>query len=155
MPNCQRCGAINEYKQKFCEKCGYPLKETTLLNAWIWQKHSRDLQWRRVRLGIVPTQEMAQMYSVCLRWADAVVLSEGKVLIIEAKLRPSPGAIGQLEFYKKLFGVTPEFSAYWSWPIELVLLTGIMDLEILAACQEKMITFELFTDKDITDTFKR
>ena len=87
-----------------------PMKESDMLNAWLWEKHREDLQWRRVRLGPIPSKAMARMYMTMLRWADAVIVQDGIVYIVEAKLRPGPGAIGQLELYKKLFGNTLEFT---------------------------------------------
>jgi len=107
----------------------------------MWNKHRDDLQWRRVRLGMVPTQEMARMYSVVLRWADAIYIHEGKVHIVEAKLKVSPGAIGQLEHYAELFRRTPEFSQYHSLPIQLVLLTPHLDMEMVELCSRKGIAY--------------
>jgi hypothetical protein len=122
-------------------------KESDLVNKWLWEFHPTSLQWRRVRLGIVPTKEMANMYMVLLRWADAVFIEDGKVYIVEAKLRPNAGAIGQLEHYKMLFGRTPEFNAYWNYPIELILLTNYMDLEIVELCSMKGIKYEFYQPK--------
>jgi len=128
------------------------MKETDLLNAWLWEKHRTDVQWRRIRLGVMPTKELARMYSVIMRWADAIVLKDGVVLIIEAKVRPKPEPIAQLELYKKLFLQTPEFSAYKNWPIRLILLTSTLDLNIVEFCSEKDIEYEMFTIDDVNRT---
>ena len=119
-----------------------------MVNAFLWIKYKTDPQWKRVRLGVLPTKFLARAYKVILRWADAIVLHDGRVKIIEAKLRPDPTAIGQLEFYKKLFRVTPEFSAYKNWPIDLVMLTARSDLQMIEHCSDKGIEFELFTEDD-------
>ena len=124
------------------------IKESDLVNKWLWEFHPTALQWRRVRLGIVPTKEMANMYMVLLRWADAIFIENGTVHIVEAKLRPNAGAIGQLEHYKLLFGRTPEFNQYWNWPIELILLTSFMDLEIVELCSNKGIKYEFYQVKE-------
>ena len=105
-------------------------KESILLTKYLAEFHRTHLQWKRVRLGIPANPEEAKYLSVCLRWADAVVIDEGFVIIIETKLRPDLGAIGQLEGYKELFKVTPEFIAYENWPIKLVLVSPIMDFAI-------------------------
>ena len=128
------------------------MKETDMLNAWLWEKHREDLQWRRVRLGVLPTKALARMYMTMLRWADAIVVKEGIVYIIEAKLRPSPGAIGQLELYKKLFANTLEFTQYREYPIQMVLLASIPDLAIAELCSEKDIIFEIFSQEDVNRT---
>jgi len=124
------------------------LKESELVNKWLWEFHPSSIQWRRVRLGIVPDKELAREYMVILRWADAVFIENGTVYIVEAKLRPNAGAIGQLEHYKMLFGRTPEFSQYWNYPIELILLTNYMDLEIVELCSQKGIKYEFWQLKE-------
>ena len=124
------------------------IKESDLVNKWLWEFHPTSIQWRRVRLGIVPGKEMAKEYMVILRWADAVFIEDGQVNIVEAKLRPDAGAIGQLEHYKMLFGRTPEFSQYWLYPINLILLTSYMDLEIVELCSQKGIRYEFYQIKE-------
>jgi len=125
------------------------MKESDLLNAWLWEKHRQDLQWRRVRLGVLPTKELARAYMTLLRWADAIVVKEGVVLIVEAKLRAEPGAIGQLELYGKLFRNTLEFSQYKDWPVKLVLLSAVPDLQMAELASEKDIAFEVMTQNEI------
>ena len=124
------------------------LKESELVNKWLWEFHPTSLQWRRVRLGVVPDKDIARAYMVILRWADAVFVENGVVTIVEAKLRPNAGAIGQLEHYKMLFGRTPEFSQYWNYPIELVLLANYMDLEIVELCSKKDIKYVFYQPKE-------
>lgn len=121
------------------------MKESEFLKIWLWNEHRSDVQWRRVRLGVVPDKQFARMYMVTLRWADAIVLKDGKVLIVEAKLNAAPGAIGQLELYKELFLQTPEFSAYKNWPIELVFLTPAVDLALVELCSKKGIVYEHYS----------
>lgn len=125
------------------------MKESEMLNAWLWEQHRDDLQWRRIRLGVLPTKELARMYMTILRWADAIVISDGVVYIIEAKLRSSPGALGQLDLYEKLFKVTPEFSAYKDWPIKKMLLTAEPDLNMIELCSEKGVLYEVFTEEQV------
>ncbi len=125
------------------------LKETELLNAWLWDKHRTDVQWRRVRLGVLPTKELARMYMTILRWVDAIYLDRGVVYIVEAKLRAEPGALGQLDLYEKLFKQTPEFTAYKEWHIQKVLLTAVMDLNMAELSSEKDVEYELYTLADV------
>ena len=93
--------------------------EAKMVNRWLATFHRTAPQWTRVRLGQVANKEEANLYKVILRWADAIFLEDGEVNIVEGKLRPEPGALGQLEAYRDLFRVTPEFSAYESWPINM------------------------------------
>ena len=119
-------------------------KETELLNSWLWDKHKTDLQWKHQRLGEWPSKEEARMYSVLLRWVDAIVIKDNVVYIIEAKLRPKADAIGQLDLYERLFRKTPEFKKYWGYPIKKVLLTQELDKEIKALCDDKGIIYEIY-----------
>ena len=127
-------------------------KETDLLNAWLWEKHRMDVQWRRVRLGVLPTKELARMYMTILRWVDAIYLKDGVVYIVEAKLRAEPGALGQLKLYAKLFKQTPEFDQYKEWHIQKVLLTAVMDLNMAELASDEDIEYELFTLEDVNKT---
>lgn len=128
------------------------MKETDMLNAWLWEKHRTDTQWRRVRLGVLPTKELARIYMTLLRWVDAIYLKAGVVYIVEAKLRADPGALGQLDLYEKLFRQTPEFDQYKTWPIQKVLLTSVMDLNMAELCSEKDVEYEMFTLEDVNKT---
>lgn len=119
-------------------------REYALLNAWLWDLHANHLQWRRVRLGPLPTKELARMYSVLQRWADAILIVDDIVWIVEAKVRPNFGAIGQLEGYAGLFPRTPEFTAYKDWPVQLVLLTMLTDMTIVDMCNKKGIRYEVY-----------
>ena len=127
------------------------MKESEMLNAWLWEKHREDVQWRRVRLGVLPTKAMARMYMTLLRWADAIIVKDGVVYIVEAKLRPAPGAIGQLELYNELFHNTLEFTQYKNYPVKLLLLCSIVDLAIAELCSKKGIIFEIFSEKEVNE----
>lgn len=120
------------------------MKESELVNRWLWKFHKDALQWRRVRLGAVPTKEMAQLYKVILRWCDAIFIENGTVNLVEAKIRPTAGAIGQLDHYAILFRKTPEFKEYWNYPLKKILLTMTEDLEIRELCKARGIDFVLF-----------
>ena len=128
------------------------MKESNLLNAWLWEKHREDLQWRRVPLGPIPSKAMARMYMTLMRWIDAVVVYDGVVYLVEAKLRPGPGAIGQLELYNKLFPNTLEFTQYKLYPIQMLLLSSMPDLAIAELASEKDIIFEIFTEEEVNKT---
>ena len=123
-------------------------KESVLLSRWLAKFHRQDLQWKRVRLGIVSNPEEAKFYKVTLRWADAIFIDDGFVNIVEAKLKPDLGVIGQLEGYKKLFPLTPEFDTYKDWPIKLIILSPFLDLTISEIASEKGITYDVWKPLD-------
>ena len=118
--------------------------EAKLVNAWLWKYHRDKLQWKRVRLGPLPSHSLAKMYMVTLRWADAVVVDKGTVYIIEAKLKPNAGAIGQLLQYQSLFKDTPEFSQIANYPVKLIYLASEMRIDIYEMCKKYNIEFIWF-----------
>lgn len=124
-----------------------PIKESEMVARWLWDKYPTAVQWRRVRIGPVPFPELGRMYNVTLRWADAIFLWEGNVYIVEAKLRPDAGALGQLDLYAKLFRQTPEFSNYKGWPIQKVFLTRWVDVALMELCSEKGIIYAVYEEK--------
>ena len=119
-------------------------REARLVNEWLWLNYNTKPQWHRVRLGPAFDKETARMYKVLLRWADAVVLNDNEILIIEAKMTPEPGAISQLEFYAQEFKHTPEFSDYWDFPQRLIFLTTREDEALHALASEKNIEYVVF-----------
>ncbi len=122
-------------------------KESILLTSWLAEFHRTSPQWKRVRLGVPANPEEAKLYSVLLRWADAIFIEDGFVYIVEAKLRPEFGAIGQLEGYKELFYVTPEFNQYKDWPVKMILLSPFLDLGIAEICTKKGIIYDVWKPK--------
>ena len=120
------------------------LKESELVNSYLWEYHRTSLQWRRVRLGVVPTHELARMYMVTLRWADAIYVENREVYIVEAKLTPRADAVGQLLLYKELFRQTLEFKEFWPYPINMVFLCPRMDLNLAELCSKHDIKYVIY-----------
>ena len=118
--------------------------ESVLLTLWLAKFHRTSLQWKRVRLGVPANPAEAKFFQVALRWADAIFIEDGFVNIVEAKLRPDLGVFGQLEGYKELFPITPEFEAYKEWPIRMILLSPLMDLGIAQIATKKGIIYDVY-----------
>lgn len=127
-------------------------KEKALLNAWLLENHATDTQWRNVRLGPIPVAEMARAFSVIRRYADAIFLKDGVVHIVEAKVRPNPGVVGQLEHYAMLFPDTPEFQQFQNWPIKMILLSSVPDLMLLDLVAKKNIDMVIMTPTEVNET---
>lgn len=123
-------------------------KEAKLVNRWLAKFHRTAPQWTRIRLGQVANNEEAKFHMVKLRWADAIFIEDGKVHIVEGKLRPELGVFGQLEGYSELFRVTPEFMQWWNWPIELIILTPVLDLNLVEIAKKKGIKYEIFKEEE-------
>lgn len=119
--------------------------EKRMINEYLWDVYKDKPQWKRVRLGQVPDRELAQLYKVGLVWADAIVFDDPSIIIIETKIRPTLGAVGQLEGYRDALKVTPEFSKYQFAPVKLQLVSTIEDRNIRAFAESKGIEFVVFT----------
>jgi len=126
-------------------------REKRLLNEWLTLYHRNTLQWRNVRLGPYATSSEARMFMVKLPHCDAIYIEDDVVHIVEAKIKPTPGIISQLEYYGRLFPTTPEFSVYKDKKIQLVALVGIDDQNVAQMCNEKNIQYIVFTPSWLTD----
>lgn len=111
---------------------------------WVQKYHSHALQWRRVRVGPLPKTENSSFFSVLRRWADLVFVEDDIVYIVEAKVRPDPGALSQLKLYERLFPQTPEFSQLSNKQIKLVFLTSMEDKEVKKLAAELGIEYEVY-----------
>jgi len=132
----------------------YNPREWKLVYEYLITKYPNKLQWRRVRVG--PLLKNEKLYGVLRRWVDAIVYDheEDLIIIIEAKMKPEPGALSQLELYRKLFPQTPEFELYKDKPIKLVFLTTMLDKELKALAKEKGIDYVVFKPKWVEEYFK-
>jgi len=67
------------------------------------------------------------------------------VIIIEAKIRPDPGAISQLKLYGQLFPKTPEFKQLKHLPVKLMLVVAYHDPEVEELCKREGIEYRFFS----------
>ena len=121
--------------------------ESRLVYEWTVANYRTAFSWRKKHLGPLPDVKKPSYYSMLRRWADLVVDLPDKVIIVEAKMRPDPGAISQLELYKKLLPLTPELTPCHGKPIELVFLTTMRDEMVEDLCKEKGIRYVVYQPK--------
>lgn len=122
-------------------------REMRMLAEWLAETYPKETYLTRVRLGRIEpllsatelTENERRALGVHRRWADAVVLLDDRVLLIEAKIRPQPGVISQLELYARLLPHTPELASHAHLPIEMILLYAIEDELINLLAREKSI----------------
>lgn len=122
-------------------------REMQLLTEWLIKNYSHARWQTRVRLGS-PHPELTQgpmtetaerMVGVWRRWADAIILENDKVTLVEAAIRPDPGKVSQLQLYSMLFKTTPEFKEHQKKKLELLLLYGIEDPAVVALARSQGI----------------
>jgi len=118
-----------------------------LLHEWLAKNFPNNIVMTRVRLG-APLGELLsedltpaerRMFGVWRRWADAIVILQDKILLIEAAIRPNPGKIAQLELYEMLIPQTPELLPWKDLPIEKILLYAIEDPAVTYLARQKGI----------------
>ena len=125
----------------------YKRPESRLIYEYMINRYSRFPQWRRVRVGPIPGKEPKELYGVLRRWVDGIVFTGSKIILIEAKMKPDPAAIGQLLFYKKMFPLTPEFEMYKDYPIEMEFVTTREDPMVKAQCKDNGIRYVVYRPK--------
>jgi len=129
------------------EKRSWQPREMQMLSEWLVKTQQGKRWMTRVRLGSprpeIPRPEMSSeekaMIGVWRRWADAVILEEDSVTIVEAAIRPDPGKISQLELYGILFPHTPELAPWRALPLHLILLYAIEDPATILLARQKGI----------------
>jgi len=122
----------------------YIPRESRLINQWRREKYPTAPQWPRQRLGPIPGTTAERLYAGVRRWCDLILKLNNIMAIVEAKMRPDPAGIAELEVYGKLFPLTPEFSEFKDLPVQKIYLTTIYDETIAALCEEKLIKLEIF-----------
>ena len=79
------------------------------------------------------------------RWADAIMLENGVVSIVEAKLQPDPGIFSQLIHYLRKFLVDPNFAAWQSYPRNLIALVYNDDPSVAQEAPWYGVTWTVYT----------
>jgi len=129
------------------EKRHWQPREMQMITEWLAKTQAGKRWMTRVRLGSprpeIPRPEMSveelAMIGSWRRWADAIILEDDKVTIIEAAIRPEPGDISKLQLYARLFPHTPEFKAWQGLPVDMVLLYAIEDPAVIFLAREAKI----------------
>lgn len=103
---------------------------TMLLHEWVTARYANAQIFFELRLG--PTQKhlvgvqvtpaLEAMLRVANWYADCVIVTPTEGLVIEAKVDPDPGAIGQVLFYRTLIFSTPAMAPYRNISFEPVVL---------------------------------
>ena len=126
---------------------------TKLLHEWLTLRYPETVPMYELRLG--PTEkhllnrEVSPALEAMLRnsnwFADAVLLLPSEGLVIEAKVDPEPGAVGQVLFYLRLLWRTPELSGSMHLPLVPVVLFAEDDSEVSAFARQLGCRVEIYT----------
>jgi hypothetical protein len=110
-------------------------REMRLVSEYIAKYYPNSISLTRVRLG--PThpallsldlaEEEKRMVTVWRRWADAVIITRTRFILLEAAILPDPGDVSKLLLYEYLVRHTPELQQYLDRDLSKVLLVAIED----------------------------
>jgi hypothetical protein len=105
---------LREYAAKFY--AGFPLLEQYRLGP----THNHVL-------GVALTPALERALRTSNWFADGVIPAADRTVVIEAKIRPNPSAVGQVLFYQRLAMGTPLLQSRLNLPIEAVVLFAESD----------------------------
>lgn len=137
-------------------------RETRLLSEWVAKKYPEDKVMFRVRLGRPPAWAAAsiaagtppEIYKIYQRWADAIIIREKELILIEAKIRPIPGVVSEINLYAQLIPKTPDLAEFMDRPIRKVILLAVRDPEITELASVDNIEVEIFTPDWVNEYLK-
>ena len=137
-------------------------RETRLLSEWVSKNYSDSRVFYRVRLGSYPSWAQkainngapAAIYKIYQRWADAIVITDKELILIEAKIKADPGVISQINLYEQLLPKTESFQQFRDLPIRKLILMAQSDPEVELLAQRENITVKIFSPPWVTDYLK-
>jgi hypothetical protein len=132
---------------------------TLLLREWAALKYPQGRLLEQVRLG--PTEAKLQGVTVspalerALRvenwYADGLIPLPDQVLIIEAKVKATPGAVGQVKFYLRQAFATPDLQPYMHLQFVPVVLFAEDDGAVSQFARNEGCRVEIYTPQWIAD----
>jgi hypothetical protein len=134
-------------------------RERRMLAEWLADRYPDAEVWQQVKLGAYQsafgnenlTQSEQRYVGVFRRYADALVFTPSKLILIEASIPPKPGYISQLKLYHSLVPLTPELGNYRQLPIEMVYLVAFEDPVVTALARREGILVEVFRPQWVSD----
>src|SRR5215469_3643763 len=132
---------------------------TMLLREWAALRYPGIQLREQLRLGPTTSElngrtvspAMQRALSVFNWYADGVVVLDDQVLCIEAKLRATPSAVSQVEFYLQQMIRTAELQQYMNRPFVPVVLWAIDDPAVSAYARGRGVRVEVYTPAWIED----
>jgi len=127
-------------------------REMQLLNEWLAANYADAVVMTRIRLGTLPdvetrtdlTYQQQRSIGVWRRWADAIVITQRMLRVVEAKIRPDAGVVSQLKLYLRLVPHTPELEPYLSRPRKGVIVYAVEDPQIRELAKEEGFELHYF-----------
>jgi hypothetical protein len=130
----------------------YQQRERLLVQQFVFERYPHAIKFFNMRMGNllpffegkVQSVENADMIKVWRKFADAVVVTENEIIVIEAKIVARVETIGQLEMYGKLVEETPELQRFLPKKVRLVLVAVVVDPYLVREAEAKGIEVVLY-----------
>jgi len=127
--------------------------ETQMLHEWVslhgWQAQAiyelRLGPTPQTLVGVAVSPQLEAMLRVALWYADLVVPTANELLVVEAKVQPKPGAVGEALWYSTLVPTTPVLAAYAHLPVVPVVLFGESNDMLNTWARSLGVRVELYT----------
>lgn len=131
----------------------YTQRERRLLNEYLARTYPNARVITNVRLGAYPMHVASPLpanippsaLSSFRRYVDAVAILPDQLVLIEAKIIMSPGAIEALQLYERLLKNTPELAPYIHLPIKKVIVAAVTDPVLAQIASERGIEVVTYT----------
>lgn len=130
-----------------------------LLREWASIRYPSIHLFEQFRLGptsatlsgvqVSPALEAA--LRVELWYADGILATPNEVLVIEAKVKATPGAVGQVKFYRNQAYRTPDFQQWMNRPVVCVVLFAEDDRDVSNFARQEGCRVEIYTPSWIAD----
>lgn len=102
-------------------------------------------------VGVTVTPALEAALRVNNWYADAVIFPGNETVIIEAKVKPTPSAVSQVQFYAGLLGRTPQMQNRLHLPVTQVVLFAENDPVVTAFAQTHGVRVAVYTPSWIAD----
>lgn len=127
-------------------------REQRLVAEYLMESYPGAIHLTRVRLGSLEPdggsegldESDRQTLSPFRRWADAIVITETDMILIEGKITPDPGVISQIEVYSMLIDKTPELKEYMDHRLVLELVFAVEDPVVSELARAKGIRVQVY-----------
>jgi hypothetical protein len=102
-------------------------------------------------VGVTVTPAFEAALRVNNWFADAIMMLPSETMIVEAKVRPTPSAVSQVQFYADLLPTTPEMQTRLGLPIRCVLLFAEDDPRVTNFARRHGCAVYIYTPSWIQD----
>lgn len=118
-------------------------REQRMVTDYLIEKHPNAKHMTRVRVGALPPEAESlvekgispKLYTPVLHWADGIALYPNRTVIIEAKIKLTSDALGQILTNANAFYKTEEFSDRWNKPLAMEVVYAYPDEQTLRMLQ--------------------